>query len=373
MTDIATGDILVVAGDPAPPPNPVAQFIGGYGKIYNLGHRDIQGLLDDGPVIVQEKYDGSQFSFQWDDQQRLICRSKSKVQFRPGMELDEVDGLFRTAVEHLLEQKPHDPEYVFRAECISKPKHNSLTYDRAPSGYLVLFDVEVLNEFAETAEYVDYDGIRGAAEALGIDHALQIDVIQGNLINMEILNQWLEPESTLGGPKREGVVIKNYRVNSLRSGRPLMGKHVSEKFKEVHKRERKGSHPGQGDIIAGILMSLNTEARWLKAVQHLSDNGLLVDEPKDIGPLMKEVKRDVLDEEEPYIIEKLLEWALPRITRGVGNGLPEWYKDRLAEAQFDQAENPNQSNDPLDSRATDMVSEGGPVDPNEYVDIGGEE
>lgn len=311
--------------------------IGEYGKIYNLGHRDIQGLLDAGPVVVQEKYDGSQFSFQWDDQGRLLCRSKGKVQFQPGMALEEVDGLFRKAVEHLLEQKPHDSEYVFRAECINKPKHNSLTYDRVPDGFLVLFDVEVLNEFDEVALFMDAAGIDLVAKILGIDAAQRITVIQGNTINMDLLAEWLQTvESTLGGTKVEGVVIKNYRVNSLRSGRPLMGKHVSEAFKETHKRKWKGSHPSQGDIVAGLLLTLNTEARWLKALQHLADDGTLEGEPRDIGPLMREVKRDTMEEELPYIMEKLLDWARPKIKRGLGAGLPEWYKNRLAEEAFDR-------------------------------------
>ena len=348
-------------------------FIRGYDKIYNLGHREIANLTDDGPVVVQEKYDGSQFSFKWDSLGNLIARSKGKLQYQSGMELEEVDAPFRGAVEHLLEQTPHDSEFVFRAEVISKPKHNTLVYDRVPAGYLVLFDVEVVNEFNETALYLDDAGIASAASTLGIDYAQLVAVLPGDSINMDTLNDWLEEESSLGGPKREGVVIKNYRINSLRTGRPLMGKYVSEAFREVHSREWKGSHPGQGDIIAGILLSLNTEARWLKALQHLADDGLLVGEPKDIGPLMKEVKRDVVDEEYHYIVDKLMEWAVPKIIRGIGNGLPEWYKQLLAEAQFEDDREATPAEAARDrtlgeggsreeaEAAADMVNEGGPV------------
>ena len=33
-----------------------------YGKIFNLGHKETEALFD-GPVVVEEKIDGSQFSF----------------------------------------------------------------------------------------------------------------------------------------------------------------------------------------------------------------------------------------------------------------------------------------------------------------------
>ena len=371
MMDNPTSDFVP---DPHEPPPDTRYSIDGYGKIYNLGHREIANLTDDGPVIVQEKYDGSQFSFKWDSLGNLIARSKGKIQYHPGRELEEVDALFSPAVAHLLEQTPHDSEFVFRAECIIKPKHNTLVYDRVPDGYLVLFDVEVINEFNETAEYLAIGEITAVAEALRIEAAVQIDVLPGDSINMDTLNEWLEVESSLGGPKREGVVIKNYRINSLRTGRPLMGKYVSEAFKEVHNREWKGSHQGQGDIIAGILLSLNTEERWLKALQHLADDGVLVGEPKDIGPLMKEVKRDVMDEETEYIMRHLFTWAEHRIIRGLGNGLPEWYKGLLAQAQFadDREATPAEaardrvlgeggSREEADAMIDAMVNEGGPA------------
>lgn len=50
-------------------------MIHSYPTIYNLGHRAIVDLLK-GPVIVEEKIDGSQISFRKDEQGDLEVRSK---------------------------------------------------------------------------------------------------------------------------------------------------------------------------------------------------------------------------------------------------------------------------------------------------------
>ena len=38
-------------------------------KVYNLGHQNLEKLWDtlSGKIVVQEKIDGSQFSWRWDD------------------------------------------------------------------------------------------------------------------------------------------------------------------------------------------------------------------------------------------------------------------------------------------------------------------
>ena len=60
--------------------------------------------------------------------------------------------------------------------------------------------------------------------------------------------------------------------------------------------------------------------------------------PKDIGPLMVEIKGDTLAEEEDYIKEQLYSWALPTLSRKLGQGFPEWYKEQLAAKQFENQE-----------------------------------
>jgi hypothetical protein len=115
----------------------------------------------------------------------------------------------------------------------------------------------------------------------------------------------------------------------------MMGKFVSEKFKEVHNKEWKNSNPNKGDVIAQIIETYTSEARWNKAIQHLKEAGALDGSPKDIGALMKEVSEDVRIECNDEIKEKLFKWAWPNIQRALTGGLPQWYKEKLLVQQFE--------------------------------------
>ena len=78
-----------------------------------------------------------------------------------------------------------------------------------------------------------------------------------------------------------------------------------------------------------------TPARWQKSVQHLRENGTLDGSPRDIGPLMKEVGQDVLRECEDEIKDYLFDHYWKQIQRGITAGLPEWWKQELAQSSFD--------------------------------------
>ena len=79
------------------------------------------------------------------------------------------------------------------------------------------------------------------------------------------------------------------------------------------------------------------QARWVKAVQHLRDEGMLEGSPRDIGILMFEVKRDIVSEETEWILDRLQKAFFPKILRGLGHGLPEWYKARLVNEAIDDS------------------------------------
>jgi len=66
----------------------------------------------------------------------------------------------------------------------------------------------------------------------------------------------------------------------------------------------------------------------------LREQGLIDDSPKDIGALFKEVHADIRKECVEIIAEKLVEWAMPQILRGVCRRLTECIKDKLVERQF---------------------------------------
>ena len=297
-----------------------------YPSIFALGHKHLAELLLD-PVLVEEKIDGSQFSFGvfapgdngWGG---LRCRSK-------GVQLNifAPDKMFENAVNVAKDLAAAlRPGWTYRAEYLLKPKHNALAYERMPARHLIIFDINTGHE-----EYLPYDAKAEEAVRLGLEVVPRIH--EGAIEDVQHFRAMLETISCLGGQRIEGVVVKNYRRFGL-DKKCLMGKFVSEAFKEVHAAEWKKSNPSSGDIVDNLIAQYRNPTRWAKAVQHLREAGKLEGSPRDIGGLFKEVPADILKECEDDIKAALLRWAWPKVQRGVTAGLAEWYKERLLEQQF---------------------------------------
>ena len=289
-----------------------------YPSVYALGHRAIAELLLD-PVIVEEKIDGSQFSFG-----RFGSETKARSK---GVELNVAapEKMFAGAVAFAVGADLHDG-WTYRAEWLSKPKHNTLAYGRAPDNGLMVFDINIGHE-----TYLPYADKAAEAARIGLETA---PILFDGVLTLEQCKLLLGRQSILGAQQIEGVVVKNYARFGL-DKKALMGKYVSEAFKEVHGAEWKAANPSSVDIIDGLIKSLATEARWQKAVQHLADAGRIEGSPRDIGELMKAVGPDVEKECADEIKAKLWAWAWPKIRRGLTHGLPEWYKAKLLERQFE--------------------------------------
>lgn len=294
-----------------------------YPTIFAIGHRALSELLLDS-VIVEEKVDGSQFSWglfdHADGERALHARSK-------GAQLNLVapEKMFTEACE-IIKNLPLTVGWTYRAEYLKKPKHNALAYDRIPGNHLMVFDINTGHE-----EYLPY--AQKAAEAARLGLEVVPLIYEGMVGSAEQFRTMLDRVSALGGQKIEGVVVKNY----ARFGpdkKALMGKFVSEAFKEVHAAEWKISNPSRSDVVESLIESLRTPARWNKAVQHLRESGNLEDSPRDIGNLIKEVQADIQKECSELIAQRLAQWATPQIMRGVVRGVPEWYKEELLKRQF---------------------------------------
>jgi len=301
----------------------------GIGKIYNLGHAALTELFHE-DVIGEEKVDGSFFSFGIFDGE-LRCRSKGRrlvVDAPPKMFSKGVEAV--QSISHLLVNG-----WTYRAEYLRSPKHNTLAYSRTPTNNIIIFDINTDHE-----EYLFYDDKKAEATRLGLEIVPLL--FQGKIESTEQVQKLLETESILGGPMIEGIVFKNYKRFGA-DGKALMGKFVSEKFKEQINIEWKRTNPGTKDIISLIGSDLRTEARWHKSIQHLRDNGELTGTPKDIGSLIKEIGKDVKEECSEEIKAKLFQYAWPKIQRIIINGFPEWYKEQLMENQFAESESTDES------------------------------
>lgn len=299
-------------------------MIHSYSSPFNVGHAGAKDVFND-PVVVEEKIDGSQFSFSVaEDGETLLCRSKGAQ-----IHVDAPEGMFAKGVE-TARSLLHDlvPGWVYRGEYLQKPKHNSLAYNRIPHGNIILFDIDRGDQ-----DYLSPDEKRTEAGRLGLEVVPVL--FEGIVTSLEQFQSFLPAVSVLGGQPAEGIVAKNYRQYAA-DKKVLMVKYVTDHFREVHKAEWKKTAPTPKDVIEEIVRTHKTPARWEKAVQHLRDAGTLTDSPKDIGALLKETVVDIEKECTDEMKETLWRFAWPHIKRGVVAGLPEWYKERLMQNLFEK-------------------------------------
>lgn len=284
-----------------------------YPKVRSYYDKCVRPLFEKGSVVeIQEKIDGSQISFGWGPA-GLWVRSRRADAFG--------NAMFSEAIEHL---RSHEdrlfPGCVYRGEYLRKPKHNVLAYGRVPRGHIALFDVQR-----------DCSGVASLSchsDDLNIEKVKTLYV--GPALSPEqIIERFMDMESQLGGCKIEGVVVKPAKRDLFFSdGKPMVAKIVSDRFRE--KKKRKVS-PRTG-VEHQIADALSTEARWQKALAHLREEGKLTGSMRDVGPLMREVNLDILEEEEDWIKGKLFKSYWGQISRAVTRGLPDWYRSILIQS-----------------------------------------
>jgi len=267
----------------------------------------------------------SQFNFGRLDGE-LCMRSKGKEIF-----IEFPEKMFDKAIDYILSIEDRIPDNtVFHAEYLRASRHNVLAYERVPENNLVLFGVsDTSMKFVSV-----HDELKDYARLLEIDVAPML--YYGMVESIEQLVELLETDSFLGGNKVEGVVCKNYARPFLLGGQPIplmMGKFVSEKYKEKHEKDwnRENKSKGRWEVFCEQYRS---EARWQKAVQHLADKGELESAPRDIGRLLKEVHLDIEGECKDEILAFLWKEFGGDLKRKAVAGLPEWYKELLATKSF---------------------------------------
>ena len=127
-----------------------------YPSVFALGHKAIEELLLD-PVLVEEKVDGSQFSFgRFDGELRVRSKGKEMIPDAP-------EKMFQLAVDFVRTLDLREG-WTYRGEYLSKPKHNALNYDRVPNGNVILFDINT-----EEEGYLSYENKKSEASRIGIE------------------------------------------------------------------------------------------------------------------------------------------------------------------------------------------------------------
>jgi len=293
--------------------------------------------LFDGDVVIQEKIDGSQVSFALEYvgivDGRIVAdhipvvRSKNQV-VQDGnkmfqMTLDWVRG---AAAAGLL-----NPDYIYRGECVSSLKHNTLTYERVPNGGVVLFDIyDRVND-----KMLDPQSLFAESERIGLE-SVQCLVDYGTADTEACLHMLEDATPTLGGERIEGVVIKRYDLpgpqafgHTTDAQGFLKVKLVSNDFKELHHKDWKGRNPNGKDLIANLIEVYGTPQRFAKSVQHLREEGKLVDEPKDIGLLIPAVIEDIIAECGDDIAKAIAKHYGKQVYNGISKKVPSYYKEEV--------------------------------------------
>lgn len=296
-----------------------------YPSIFALGHKATQALVAHDDLLVEEKMDGSQFSFGVFDGH---LRMKSKNQeINPGFE----PPLFAEAcetVKALAARGQLTDGWTYRSEAICKPKHNVNTYARIPVGGLVVYDINTAHD-----DYMPVLDKQKEARRLGLE---VVPVMHRGRLDLERFKELLNLESFLGGCKIEGVVIKPYNYDLYGTDKKvLMGKFVGEEFKELHREEWGAANPKGKDIVQLIAEGLRAEARWHKAVQGLKEAGTHEGTPRDIGPLLKAVSDDLDKEVTEEVKDLLFKHFWKDIKRSAMRGIPEWYKFKVLAEVFE--------------------------------------
>jgi len=296
-------------------------------KIYHIGDRHVKELFDD-EVIIQEKVDGSQFGFAKYSGE-LYFRSKGKVLYD-----EDTTKSFGKIVLYLKSVVDKIPDgMVFYGEYLEKPRQNCLQYERIPNNHLAIFAGQYIDEDIWVS---NCDELKNHASTMGFE---TVPVLyKGKVGDAEALKILLDMESFLGREKIEGFVVKNYHKEYQFANLTipfLAGKYVREGFKERNHGNQIQNF-SKVNKLQQLKDSYKTEARWLKAVQFLRDNGELTNTPKDIGGIMKRVNLDIIEEEKENIKETLYKIYSKEIIRCATHGLPEWWKQKLMDDQFSE-------------------------------------
>jgi hypothetical protein len=276
-------------------------------------------------VIVHNSF----FAFGCDSAGHVVMRSKGKELF-----FDSYEKIFDKAVEFVIDKQEFLsslPGMYFYGEYLRTPKHNCLCYDRVPRNNIILFGM-----YEEGLGFKDINIVAAWAEKLDLE---TVPVLYSGPVNEmydkevcdfdlnTVIKNFLKYQSLLGKQLVEGIVIKNYGQTVMIGNQvyPVFAKLVRPEFKEkLDKTWRSGK-----DKVQEFVDSFRTEARWEKAIQHLRDEGKLIGDPKDIGALINEIKRDIIEEEELNIKHGLYQLFKDNILRKATAGLPEYYKDKL--------------------------------------------
>ncbi len=254
-----------------------------YPKIYALGSSENDGILNEIGVI-QSKIDGANFQFQYlPEENKLIFGSRNQelLENTNPENWVAIKSYKKAFEEH---KDKFIPNVIYYSESLQK---HTISYDNIPNtiGYDI-FDIE-------RNEFWDWKAAKQAFENIEIPF---INIHYEGLlkdITIDQLNEYIK-KSPYRKDGDEGIVIKCYNKLNI-YGRPLWAKIVDPLFKEQNKKAFKGQIPTLKNDTSDIVDQYFTDARFIKAIDRLRENGNIIDmrlTPK----LFKYISNDILSE-----------------------------------------------------------------------------
>jgi hypothetical protein len=269
----------------------------------------------------------SQISFGIDNTGELSARSR-------GAQINLLDaGMFDKGAEAINKLRSIlTPGYTYRGEYLRTRRHNVIAYSREPISNIILFDIDKGEQ-----DYMLPEDLVAEAARIGLE-CVPLLATYTHMPALSTLEKLLEKDSILGNSKVEGIVLKRYDLFGT-DHKVIMGKLVREDFKETHRQVWGDQNPSQKEFITKVIEKYGTPMRWQKAVQHLTEMGVISGIPQDIPFIMKEIGEDVFRECKDIIAEELfLHFWNTQIKRGLTHGMPDWYKEQLRREQFGEVD-----------------------------------
>ena len=300
---------------------------------------------------IEEKLDGSQLSFTLNnkgDEIEFYCRNKR---------VDKNNSTFSKATTMLQVLKSKlNPNLIYHGEAICKLRHNTVSYDRMPKYYWIMYDIQLkkdktflnrqLIEHIATNELnieivpILQQGTKESSESPIMVAQRLIDEIESGKLT-----------SYLGGTP-EGIVLKHPRFEHT-DGKftSTKIKLTTEKFKEAHFSKKPKELNTPTDFCEWLGSQFNTEARFHKAYQHCRDRNQLqlnntnnddnnsknhlkkVEQQKnrDITLMLKDLDDDFNDEWEEIIKQYLWSEYSEQIRKAARKDFTKWLRKEHSE------------------------------------------
>ena len=252
-----------------------------YSDAFNIGDH----------IIIQEKVDGSNASFQYEEDTNIIKAFSRKQELGLG---NNLRGFWEWTQQKLNAQDFKDFSHirVFGEWAVS----HAVPYPQ--DIYQKLYCYDLFD--TETLIYYHQDLVKAFCNAQNL---IYVPVFYDGLFQSWEHCLSFIGQTKLGGEYGEGIVIKNMtRLNDPNNRLPFYTKIVGEKFQE--KADRKIKKPIDTDVLAlreyniSLVESVVTEARVIKLLNKLVDEETLREDwdEYDMGIIAKNINRAVYDD-----------------------------------------------------------------------------